>query len=173
MWWNFLPKWACLIEAEDLLWSVVILLSYVREMLWILHASDGLSRSWLSYPLLVLQAHTLLKVLKPTFTGVDTGLFLTFQLCIIAAWLHCLCTHHSTTNWEPLSHLPAVHTGPFPSFWGKVTVTWTRYLCTAWNTCHNASSDLVFNIVDVMNDLCIYTFMTFDQSNAHFLVHFI
>jgi hypothetical protein len=39
----FLPKWACLIEAEDLLWSVVILLGYVLEMLWILHASDRLS----------------------------------------------------------------------------------------------------------------------------------
>jgi hypothetical protein len=40
----FKPNWACLIEAEDLLWSVVFLLSYVLEMLWILHASDRLSR---------------------------------------------------------------------------------------------------------------------------------
>jgi len=44
MWCNFLPKWACLIEAKNLLWSVVILLSCVLEMLCILHASDRLSR---------------------------------------------------------------------------------------------------------------------------------
>lgn len=153
------------VRLKDLLWCGVILLNYVLEMLWILHASHRSNRGWLSYPLLVLQAHMLLKVLKPAFTGMDTGLFLTFQFCIIAALLHRLCTHHSTTDWQPWPHLPAIHTGPFQSVWGRVTMTCTRDLCYAWSTCHNASSDLAFNIVDT-NHLFIYTVMASDKSSA-------
>jgi hypothetical protein len=144
------------------------------ENLRVLSCSHMITRYWFSHsPLHIVQAHSLVKNLKASFTGLWYPSHP--QDCASG----CVTTWSSNSpqyQWlttVPASRLPAMQTRSFHLLEQRVTTVCTRNVRTRLNTSLDASTHLIFIFIDDLDRRFVYSIMAAYRSNPHSIVQLI
>lgn len=125
---------ACYITIKDLLWYV-ILLNYLLKIPWHLVRNHMISRSWFSCSLHVVEAHLLLKIFKPSFTGTVAVLLSPVSAKhLYSHKIFSLATVSLTANLFCASSVQPYTKGHFHVVEKGITAIYIRNVHTQWNT---------------------------------------
>jgi hypothetical protein len=139
---------ACPISVKEIRCGTrrVLPLHYVLEMLWVRKCQSHDQWMLILLSLHVVQAHPLLKNLKPRFSGLVTVVPLTHSACVVVVRTATPPKRQMFLSF----YLPAYPEGPYRVLEEGV-VSYTSNFRTRWNTGLNASRDLAFIFTPVSN----------------------